>query len=120
MNTSGTYLASAARTATPTKQTKTNRDNKGIIAIINVTAVSASPSVVFTIQGYDPASQTWYTILASAAITGTGQTVLRVHPDLTASPNLIAKDFLPDRWAIDAVHADSDSITYSVGYILVD
>ena len=115
-----TYLPSAARTATPTKQDKSNSvDARGMLVVIDVTAVAATPSVVFTIQGKDSLSGKYYTILASAAITATGTTVLRVHPELTAAANLVAKDVVPRIFAIDAVHADADSITYSVGVQLL-
>jgi voltage-gated potassium channel Kch len=107
--------ASAARTAT-SSVTMTTGCMSGLF-IINVTAASATPSVVFTIAGVDPASDTVYTILASAAITGTGQTVLRINPDLTAAANTIAKDMLPQALKITAAHADADSITYSVGFL---
>lgn len=90
---------------------------QGLELIIDVTAVSATPSVVFTIQGYDPTSGKPWTILASAAVTATtptNPTVLRVHPELTASANAIAKDMIPNYFRVFADHADSDSITYSV------
>lgn len=118
-NTEVTVLASAARTATPTKVDQTNLVAVGLILVIDVTAVTATPSVTFTIQGKDPLSSKYYTILASVAISGTGTTVLRVHPDLTAAANTIAKDMLPRTWAVDAVHGDADSITYSVSGLLV-
>lgn len=85
--------------------------------IIDVTATSATPSVVFTIQGVEPLSGNVYTILASSAITSTGTTVLRVHPELTAAANTIAKDFLPGAININAAHGDADSITYSIRYV---
>lgn len=85
---------------------------------INVTAVTATPSVVFTIDGVSPTDPgTAYNILTSAAITGTGLTVLRVSPHLTAAANTIAKDILPAALKITATHADADSITYEVGFI---
>ena len=87
---------------------------------INVTATSATPSVVFTIDGQDPISGAAYNILTSAAITATGLTVLRVHPALSAAANTIAKDMLPAAVKVTATHADSDSITYSVSFIGVD
>lgn len=90
---------------------------EGGLFIIDVTAVTATPSVVFTIQGVEPISGNVYTILASAAITATGTTVLRVHPSLTASANAIAKDILPMGINIAAVHADADSITYSIRFV---
>jgi len=115
------FLQSAARTATPTKVNYLNHSARGVIVVIDVTAVTASPSVVFTIQGVDstPATPKYWTILASAAITGTGTTVLRVYPGLTAGANLVASDVLPHEWTIDCVHADADSITYSVKAILL-
>lgn len=108
-------IPSAARTATATFTGATGC--LGGLFIINVTAATATPSVVFTIKGTDPASGATWDILASAAITGTGTTVLRVHPELTAAANTIAKDFLPAAFSIVATHADADSITYSVGFV---
>lgn len=111
-------FASAARTATSSVTMSTQC--LGGAFIINVTASAATPSVVFTIAGVDPGSDSAYTILASVAITGAGQTVLRIHPDLTAAANTIAKDFLPQNLKVTATHADADSITYSVGFIGVN
>ncbi len=75
---------------------------------------------MFTISGQDPVSGASYTILTSAAITSTGLTVLRVHPQLSAAANTIAKDMLPAAVSVTATHADADSITYSVSFIGVD
>jgi hypothetical protein len=111
-------FASGARTATSSVTMSTQC--LGGVFIINVTASAATPSVVFTIAGVDPASDTAYTILASAAITGAGTTVLRIHPSLTAAANTIAKDVLPQALKVTATHADADSITYSVGFIGVN
>lgn len=109
---------SAERTATSTATFATG--SCAGLFFINVTAVSATPSVVFTIKGQDPISGASYDILASAAITATGLTVLRVHPALTAAANTVAKDMLPAAVAVTATHADADSITYSVGFIGVE
>ena len=106
----------AARTATPTAVTISTPCPHGIF-VIHCTAVTSSPSVVFTISGVDAVGEAIWTILASAAITGTGTTVLRVHPSLTASANTIAKDFLPQAIKIAPVHGNADSITYSMGFI---
>ena len=113
-----TVFASAARTATSTASIATR--SLGGLFIINVTAASATPSVVFTIKGVCPISSATYDILASAAITGTGTTVLRVHPSLTAAANTIAKDILPSALLVTATHADADSITYSVSFVGVN
>jgi hypothetical protein len=111
-------FAKAARTAT-SSATISPESCSGLF-FINVTAVSATPSVVFTIAGLDPVDSAEYTILASAAITGTGLTVLRVSPQLTAAANTIAKDMLPAALKITATHADADSITYSMSFIGID
>ncbi len=89
----------------------------GGLFVIDVTAATATPSVVFTIQGVEPISGNKWTILQSAAITGTGTTVLRVYPTLTAAANTIAQDILPQGININCNHADADSITYSVRFV---
>lgn len=112
----GAVLASAARTATVASEIFTNSDYRGIDLVINVSAAAGTPSVVFTIQGFDSLSASYYTILASAAITGTGATVLRVYPGCIAAANTVANYALPRFWRVNAVHANADSITYSVGF----
>lgn len=114
-----TLLASAARTATTNSGDQTNSGARGLHLVIDATAASATPSVVFTIQGKDAVSGAYYTILASAAVTGISTTVLRVYPGLTASANAIANDVLPKTWRLLATHADADSLTYSVGASLI-
>lgn len=111
-----TVLASSARTAAPTVDVfNAVGGARSLVVTIDVTAATSSPSVVFTIQGYDSVSGKTYTLLASAAITGIGTTVLRVSPDLAVSANLIAKDIVPANWTVAAVHGNTDSITYTVG-----
>lgn len=108
-------LASAARTGTVSSRDQINRDARGAHIIISVSAVVGSPSVIFTIQGKDKASGDYYTLLDSEAITGVGITVLKIYPGATAVANAIASDVLPRVWRVNAVHANVDSITYSVG-----
>ncbi len=107
-------FASAPRTAT-VSATLPCEATEGLF-YIDCTAVVSTPSVVFTISGVSP-SGTAYTILASAAITATGLTVLRVSPQLTAAANTIAKDMLPQALKVTATHADANSITYSVYFM---
>lgn len=114
-NSDVTVFASAARTSTPTPFDGTNYNGRGLHLVIDCTAVSGSSSVVFTIQGKDAVSGKFYTILASAAIVGTGTTVLRVFPGLTAAGNLVVSDTLPRTWRVIATHGTADSTTYSVG-----
>lgn len=112
-------LASAARTATTNSGDKPNEGYRGVHVVIDVTASAATPSVVFTIQGKDPVSGQYYTLLASAAVTGTETRVLRVFPGATNSNNLVANDQLPSIWRVLATAADADSLTYSVSATLL-
>lgn len=121
----GTVYPSATRTVTPTDSNGVGTDDKSnnfgnsIIVFIDVTSINAgTPSVVFTVEGKDPVSGKYYTLLASAAIVAVGTTVLRVNPGLTAAANTIAKDMLPSLWRVKAVHADGQAITYSVGAVV--
>lgn len=95
-----------------------NRDAIGAVVVIDITAGS-SVSLTVTIEGKDPTSGKYYTILASSALTGTGTTVLRVHPDLTAAANTVAKDMLPAVWRVKEVTGNTNSITYSIGASMV-
>ena len=115
-----TVYPSAARTATPTPDTHRSwRLERGGHFVIVVTAVTATPSVVPTIEGYDATSDTWYPVLIGVAITATGTTVLKVYPGIAAATNACASDMLPQSWRVTMTHADADSITYSVSANLV-
>jgi len=112
-------LASLARTANVDTPDQTNFGHKGLHLIIDVTSVTLTPSVVPTIQGKDPLSGKYYNLLVGLAITATGTTVLKVYPGITASANVSASDLLPQIWRVRMVHADVDSITYSVGAAVI-
>jgi hypothetical protein len=115
-----TVLASGARTASVNSDTFGNAaGHRGVVIVIDATAFAATPSVVFTIQGYSALGDDYFTILASAAITGTGTTILRVYPGLTAAGNLVANDVLPPNWRVSVVAGDADSLTYSVNALLI-
>jgi len=118
-NTSGTLLASAARTATASSADQVNYDARGVHIYINVTAVTDTPCVVFTAEDKDPVSGAYATLLTSAAITGTGLTRLTVYPGATPVANVAVSLPLPRTWRLTATHGDADSITFSAGYALI-
>lgn len=105
---------SAARTATPTAPEIDTAYARGMHVVIDVTAVSATPSVTPSIEGYDTLSDTWYTLLTGSAITATGTTVLKIYPGIAAVANAAASDVIPSRCRVSMTHADADSITYTV------
>lgn len=112
-----TIFASTARTATEVSPVLSAQEVIATTFVIDVTATSATPSVVFTIEGKDPLSGAFWTILTDAAVTATGTTFLQVGKDITAATNVAANQFLPDEYRVTATHADADSITYSVSAI---
>ena len=107
---------SGAHTATVTSDNVTSPDAIALHLIIDVTAVASTPSVVPTIQGFDPTSGAYYDILVGNAITTTGTTVLKVGLSIAASANAAAQDLIPVQWRVKMTHADSDSITYTLAY----
>jgi hypothetical protein len=119
LNTEGTALASAARTATVSSADLTNTGKRGIHVYLDVTASAATPSITLKIEGKDSLSGDYYTILESAAVTGASNNIYKVFPGATAVTNLVANDIIPKTFRITMTHSDSDSITYSVGYCLV-
>jgi hypothetical protein len=114
-----TVYASAARTATPTAVTVACGAHRGLHLVIDVTSVTASPSVVPTIDGYDPLSGIYYNLLTGSAIVATGTTVLKIYPGIATVANGAASDVVPATIRVTLTHADADSATYSVAAHLV-
>jgi len=114
----GTWLATGARTTT---QTSPDLDTNGaayLNVVLDVTDVSATPSVTFKVQGKDPASGKYYDILAGAAVTTQSTNRYRVGPTLAAVANSIAQDYLPEVIRFVVTANNSNSATYSVGWSL--
>jgi hypothetical protein len=114
MANSYTVLESAARTATPTTTTRKNYGGKGLVVIMDVTAVTATPALTLKVEGYDPVSGKYWTILQSAAYATTGTRVHTVYPGATVATNLAVSDVLPRSYRVSVTHGDADSATYSV------
>ncbi len=93
-----------------------NLFGREIDIVLDATAASATPSIVMTIDYLDAASGKYVNLLTGAAVTGISTNRYRVHPNLTAAANSIAQAQLPRVFRISITHADTDSITYSVGY----
>lgn len=117
-----TLLASAARTATTATSDQLDPHAEGVHVIINVTAVSGTtPTLTPTIEGKDPVSGNYYTVLAGAAISTVSTVVLRVGPGITVAANLSAADYLPDTWRVNCVvGGTTPSFTFSIGAVLAE
>lgn len=110
-------LPSAARTTTPDTVEFRTEGAEGLIVAVAATAATDTPAVTVTVYGVLP-DDTTYEIGATAAITGTGVTVLMIHPALTAVSNAKISALIPDRIRVTAAHGDADSLTYSIYGVL--
>lgn len=114
-NLSAILLPSAARTATSVVSADiTNTQWRGGHFIVNVSAY-ASGTYTPTIQGKDPASGTYYTILEGNAISATGTTVLKVYPGATPIAGGVASDIIPKTFRVSMAASSTATVTYSVG-----
>lgn len=109
-----TVLASAARTATTNSSDLVNYNGRGVLVVIDVTAVTGSASVTVALQTKETIGNKYVTVLTSAAITGTGQTRLRCYPGITPVANEAVSDLIGRTWRVVVTHGTADSITYSV------
>lgn len=110
---------SAARTATVSSGLRINKFNSGIQVLIDMTAVTATGDVTFSIEAKDTVSGKWYALLTSAGITAVSTVVLRLGVGEADTANLREGGQLPRVWRITATHTNAVSMTYSVGANLV-
>src|SRR5260221_12787329 len=96
INSYAKVLPSAERTANTTSDLFPNPSGRSGLFYLNVSAITDSgASITMTIQGYDELSNTYYTILAGAAVSTAGATIYPIHTDLNAASKSIATEFLP-------------------------
>lgn len=110
-------LASTARTADTTSDEFHPLGAQGLIVVIDMSVDPGVDTVAFSVQGKDPVSGQWYTILTSAALTAVAVTVLQIHPALTVVANLAASALVPEKVRVFADHSAATTTTYSVGVI---
>lgn len=109
-----TLLASAARTAATDSADISNTGYRGVHVYLDVTVDPAAAAITVTIQGKDPISGKYYTLLAGAAVSAVGTTVYKIFPGATAAANAVANDCVPTTWRVSVAVADADSMTYSI------
>ena len=112
-----TALASAVRAAATTSADQSNHSARGVMVVFDITAVPGTDTVTLTIQGKDPVSGKYFTLLAGASQAATATVVMRVFPGATAAANLAANDCLPATWRVSVAHSASSNFTYSVGAV---
>lgn len=117
-NSEATLLASAARTATTNSADQENLAWRGCHVLINVT-VDGGGTLTPKIQGKDSISGNYYDLLVGEDIDSTGLTVIKIYPGIAQIEDNAARDILPKTWRVSIVHADANSMTYSVSANLV-
>ena len=111
-----TLLASAARTSTQTIADQINYNARGVVICVDTTVVPGSaPSNVVTINGKDPVSGKYNTLLTGAAITGVGTAFYTIYPGATPAANLTVSLPLPRTYQVVITAGNANSATYSVG-----
>lgn len=111
----GTALASAARTTTQTLADLPTYGAQYLNVVLDMTTAGTG-SVTLTINGKDPASGKYYLILAGAAVTTNTTNRYKVGPNVTASANAIAQDYLPATIQLVVTANNANTATYSLGY----
>jgi hypothetical protein len=117
----GALIAHNAASAGVNGGDQTNTLFRGLKLVIDITAISGtSPTLTVTVQGKDPVSGKYYTILASAALAAVATTVLTVYPGAPATANVSANDVLPSTWrVISSIGGTGPSVTATIAALLV-
>ena len=113
-----TLLASAARTATTSSAEQVNYNARGIVLIVDCTAITATPSVQLQVLSGLVGSTAKFLFGIATHITAVGMTAYLLYPGVLAGAaggySEAVNLTIPRRWKITMVHADADSITYGV------
>lgn len=113
-----TLLSSAARTTTQTSADQTNFNHTKLIVVFDVTAGTTS-LLTLTIDGKDAASGKFYNLLTGAAVATVSTNVYTLALGVTGVANTTVNAFVPRLFRIVVTAGNGNSITYSVGYSLV-
>lgn len=111
----GIALASAARTTTQTVADLDTNGCKYLNVVLDMITVGTG-NVTLTINGKDQASGKYYLILAGAAVSSNSTNRYKVGPNIGASANAIAQDYLPKTIQLVVTANNANSSVYSLGY----
>lgn len=114
-----TLLASGARSTTQTSADIVNYWGcSGLTVVLNMTDVSAGPSVTVSIDGKDVVSGAYYNLLTGSAITTVSTNPYYIGQGITVTANVSAAILLPKTFRIVVTANNANLGTYSVGYCL--
>lgn len=105
----------AAAAGTYTSDDQLNVSGRSVQVIFDAT-VATTTSAVLTIQGKDPVSGKYFTLLAGAAVTTVSTNVYTVGPGATVTANVGANASLPLVWRVSiVVTGGASALTATVG-----
>lgn len=113
-----TLLSSSARTTTQTSADQTNFNHTKLVVVLDVTA-GTTPALTLTINGKDAASGKYYNLLTGLAVATVSTNVYTLALGVTVVANATVNAFVPRLFQIVVTAGNGNSITYSVGYSLV-
>lgn len=114
-----TLITAAAVTTSQVSSDQINTDGRGVIVVLDMTAVGTG-SVTLTVQGKDPASGKYFTLLAGAAVTTNVTNVYTVYPGVSpVTANVSASTPLPRTWRVSVAANNANAATYTVGASVV-
>lgn len=118
----GTLATLTAASASGHTGTLINAGASGVQISVAITDITGtSPTLTLTIEGYDPVSGQYFTLLESAALTATGFTVLTVRPGVAATSNVSASAAVPNQFRVAyAIGGTTPAVTATIsGCLLV-
>lgn len=112
-NLSTRLLAPATRAASQSLD-RVNYNHRGIMLLLNVTAVAATENLVLKVRAKDPESGGFIDLIASAALTAIGLYRVAVYPGMAGVANVKADDVLPRDYNVQVLHSAAGNWTYSL------
>lgn len=109
-------LSSAARTVTNSVYFAPGNDRNIVEIVLNITA-GTSLNITPSIERWDPASETWITLLTGTASTGVAAQRLSVGPHALTTTNVSATCALGPHMRVTLTHGNATAATYSVGAV---
>lgn len=106
-------LPSAARTANTLSGELEAVDVRNSVFFISVTDLAGTPSIVVSVQCKNPVTGDFIDVAAATVISSVSENIFKVGVDLGITTD--ANIFLSNPYKVMVTHADTDSITYSVG-----
>lgn len=92
----------------------------GVKIVVDITSVAGGATLTVRIQGKDPVSGKYFTMLTSTALGAAATTVLTIFPGATAAANVTVNDRMPRTWRISYDIGTATTIAATIGGILLD